>query len=729
SGTVDEIVYSVMPYVEGDTVRDRLMREGPLAVEDALLYARELAEALEYAHRRGIVHRDVKPENILISGGAAVITDFGIARATNMAGESTLTTGGMPVGTPAYMSPEQITGREKVDGRSDIYSLGCTLYEMLAGRPPFEGPEVHDVLSAHLEQEPPDLARRRPEIGDRVVALVSKAMAKRPADRFQSAGEMAAELRLILGEPPRQPTPPDPGALVSTSGVRRSRPSYLRPSHAGGWLLLAAIAFGALALYVVLRRNAGDGPGETSLAVLPFTAEPAGSVPDYVREGLEEEIIRGLGGRQGLRVIAPTSSRMMGRSGLAPQQIAETLGVARLMAGVLSPLADSSVRITVRLSDAGGGTTWQREYRMRPGAARRVAGEIAEDASVELVGARRSTTRAFARSTAVSDAMLQGRYWLARPSPAATQRARAAFESVLATDSTNAEALAGLSRAYHQTAIYGFRGSDDLYGNLALSMVLALRAAKLDSTDADVMLSVARAGHHVGLPPDSIARMYRRALAISPNLPEALLDLAHLESEMGRSDTAMGLARQALTLDPLSPSIRHSVVTLALGERQYGQAVEWARARLAQDPNDLIALALEGYALLLGGRAQECAARDHGPWLAAQAICLHAAGREEEAAQVADSLQHMLEREEYVTVHQFTDLATYYAVLGDPDESLRWLERAAAHGPIIFEWNFMSGLYDGVRQQAAFAEGLKRLQRQMIDRIRARIGMLEAQSG
>jgi tetratricopeptide (TPR) repeat protein len=198
---------------------------------------------------------------------------------------------------------------------------------------------------------------------------------------------------------------------------------------------------------------------------------------------------------------------------------------------------------------------------------------------------------------------------------------------------------------------------------------------------------------------------------------------------MGRGDTAMALARSALTLDPLSPSIRHSVVTLALGERQYGQAVEWSRARLAQDPNDLIALALEGYALLLGGRAQECAARDHGPWLAAQAICLHAAGREEEAAQVADSLQHMLEREEYVTVHQFTDLATYYAVLGDPDESLRWLERAAAHGPIIFEWNFSSGLYDGVRQQKAFADGLERLQRQMIDRIRARIGMLEARAG
>jgi serine/threonine-protein kinase len=729
SGTVEEIVFSVMPYVEGDTVRDRLLRGGPLAVEDALLYAREVAEALEYAHRRGIVHRDIKPENILISNGAAVISDFGIARAQNMAGESTLTSGGVPIGTPAYMSPEQITGREKVDGRADVYSLGCTLHEMLAGRPPFQGPEVHDVLRAHLEQEPPALERARPELGDRVVALVRKAMAKRPADRFQSAGEMAAELRLILGEPPRQPTPPDPGALVSSSGVRRPRPSYLRPSRAGGWLLLAALAFGALALVVLLRRGDRAATTATSLAVLPFATEPPGSVPEYVGEGLEDELILRLGRRDGLRVLAATSSRMVGRSGLAPQQIAETLGVGRLMTGVLAPLPDSTLRVTVRLTDAGGGTTWQRQYRMRHGDARALANEIAEDAAVELVGGRRARITADGGAGTISDALLEGRYWLARPAPVSVRKARTAYESVLANDPANVEALAGLSRAHHQLAIYGFRGTDDLYGSLAQSLDLARRAVALDTADADAMLALARASHHAGIAPDSIARIYRRALALSPNLPEALLDLAHLEAEMGRPDTAMGLGRQALALDPLSPSIRHSTITLALGAREYPQALEWARARLAQDPNDLVAVALEGYALLLSGRSRECADRDHGPWLAAQAACLFAAGRQPEAARIADSLQHMLEREAYVTVHQFTDLATYHATAGNAAEALRWVERAAAHGPIIFDWYFTSGLYDRVRHDPAFAEGLARTRRQIVDRIRARLGMLDNRAG
>jgi len=156
SGTVDGIVYSVMPFVEGESLRDRLDHESPLPVEEALLFAREIAEALDYAHQRGIVHRDVKPENILISNGAAVIADFGIARATNLPGDPNLTSAGVPLGTPAYMSPEQASGRAEVDGRSDVYALGCTLYEMLAGHLPFTG-TTEEVIRRHREDEPPSL--------------------------------------------------------------------------------------------------------------------------------------------------------------------------------------------------------------------------------------------------------------------------------------------------------------------------------------------------------------------------------------------------------------------------------------------------------------------------------------------------------------------------------------------------------------------------------------------
>ncbi|MFL5505606.1 MAG: protein kinase domain-containing protein [Gemmatimonadales bacterium] len=279
SGTIGDIVYSVMPFVEGESLRDRLVRESPLPMEEALLYAREIAEALEYAHQRGIVHRDVKPENILISGGVAVIADFGIARASHLPGDANLTSLGVPLGTPAYMSPEQAAGRAEVDGRSDIYSLGCTLYEMLAGEPPFRG-SMEEVIRRQREEQAPSVAAARPDVAGPVADLVQRAMAKEPGDRFESAGEFALALREVLGEPTRQPTPSDARATVGTATPapprRGSRPW---PSFAGGWLVLVATMAALLALATVLMRKRpatqAAGTDTTSRSV----AAPTPSLP------------------------------------------------------------------------------------------------------------------------------------------------------------------------------------------------------------------------------------------------------------------------------------------------------------------------------------------------------------------------------------------------------------------------------------------------------------------
>ena len=256
SGTIGDIVYSVMPFVEGESLRDRLIRESPLPVEEALLYAREMAEALEYAHQRGIVHRDVKPENILISGGVAVIADFGIARASHLPGDANLTSLGVPLGTPAYMSPEQAAGRAEVDGRSDVYSLGCTLYEMLAGEPPFRG-SMEEVIRRQREEQAPPVAAARPDVAGPVAELVQRAMAKQEGDRFQSAGEFALALRDVLGEPTRQPTPSDARATVgkTVAASPRRRGGRPWPSFAGGWLVLVATIAALLALATVLTRK------------------------------------------------------------------------------------------------------------------------------------------------------------------------------------------------------------------------------------------------------------------------------------------------------------------------------------------------------------------------------------------------------------------------------------------------------------------------------------------
>jgi serine/threonine-protein kinase len=194
SGEAAGCVYYVMPYVEGESLRQRLEREGPLPLADTLRIARQVADALAFAHERNIVHRDIKPENILLCGGHAVVADFGIARAVSAAGGPRLTKGGRTVGTPSYMSPEQATGQADLDARCDVYSLGCVVYEMLAGHPPFTGRSLEEVLMRHQLDPVPSLHTARPVVPEAIDRAVRKALAKAPADRFTSMATFAGAL-------------------------------------------------------------------------------------------------------------------------------------------------------------------------------------------------------------------------------------------------------------------------------------------------------------------------------------------------------------------------------------------------------------------------------------------------------------------------------------------------------------------------------------------------------
>jgi len=194
SGAADGLLYYVMPYAEGESLRERLAREKQLPVEAALKLAREVADALDYAHRHDIVHRDIKPENILLQDGHAVVADFGIARAVGLAGGAKLTETGAVLGTPAYLSPEQAMGGRELDGRSDLYSLGCVLYEMLAGQPPFTGTTGEALIHQHLTLEPRPVTALRPAVPAEVAHALAKTLAKAPADRFETAAQLAAAL-------------------------------------------------------------------------------------------------------------------------------------------------------------------------------------------------------------------------------------------------------------------------------------------------------------------------------------------------------------------------------------------------------------------------------------------------------------------------------------------------------------------------------------------------------
>ncbi len=246
SGEAGGLLFYVMPLVEGESLRDRLARERQLPVDDALQIVREVADALSYAHSRGVVQRDIKPENILLEGGHAVIADFGIATAIAAAGGARLTGTGLVLGTPAYLSPEQAAGAERLDGRSDLYALGCTLYEALAGQPPFTGPTVESVVHQHLTARAPSVTQLRPSVPADVAAALERALAKTPADRFATAQEFSGALGT------RRPAAAAPGSWAARSGA---------PGRRRAAIVLGAL--GLVALVLVGVRVVARGAPQT----------------------------------------------------------------------------------------------------------------------------------------------------------------------------------------------------------------------------------------------------------------------------------------------------------------------------------------------------------------------------------------------------------------------------------------------------------------------------------
>jgi Tol biopolymer transport system component len=250
SGTIDGTVFYVMPFVDGESLRDRLARERQLPIDDALRIAREVADALEYAHRQGVIHRDIKPENILLHGGHALVADFGIALAASRTGGERMTETGMSLGTPHYMSPEQAMGERELDARADVYALGCVLFEMLAGEPPFTGPTAQAIVAKVITEGAPSVRSRRPSVPEHVDEAIAVALEKLPADRFRSAEAFAAALTAPSG--------------TMHSARRAAGISGRRPSR-GRMIALGAIGALAVAGAFALGRRVSSGSGAAPL--------------------------------------------------------------------------------------------------------------------------------------------------------------------------------------------------------------------------------------------------------------------------------------------------------------------------------------------------------------------------------------------------------------------------------------------------------------------------------
>ncbi len=632
SGETAGQLWFTMPYVEGESLRARLRREGQLALKDALRIAREAAQALHYAHSRQIVHRDIKPENILLTAdGSTLVADFGIARGLGGEGGEALTQTGMSVGTPQYMSPEQANGTKGIDARSDIYSLGCVLYELLAGEPPYTGPTAQVILMRRFTDPVPSVRKLRANVPEGVDQAIQRALAVVPGDRFPTAAAFAEALETVA-TPTATPTVVTPTASPSTAGpagpaATPSGPSW-PPAGAGtaaaptavpppvppaprparrvpvGALLLAlGFALGLGVLFAWRRSHSAPEAAAASgdakrVAVLPF--ENLGDSSDaYFADGMTDEVRGKLSQLPGVAVIARASSNEYRHSSKPPQEIARELGADYLLTATIRwekrPDGASRVRVSPELVNVAPGaaptTTWQQAFDASLTDVFSVQADIASKVASAMDVALGTTqkqvlTEKPTSNLAAYDAFLKGEaasQGIGVADPASLRRAISYYQQALALDSTFVQAWAQLARA--ESYYYYVGTATPAAADLARQA--AERAGALAAGRPEGQLAL---GDYYGevLGDNSRAlAAYEAGLKVAPANADLLTASALAEQSLGRWEAALAHLQRAQTLDPRSVVATRRLALTLIRLRRYPEALVTAQHGLSIAPTNL----------------------------------------------------------------------------------------------------------------------------------------------
>ncbi|HET7469267.1 MAG TPA: protein kinase [Gemmatimonadales bacterium] len=635
SGDTGGRLWFTMPFVEGESLRDRLRRERQLPVEDAVRIAREAAQALQYAHEHGVVHRDIKPENLLLTrDGNTLVADFGIARGLQAGGGSDekLTDTGLVVGTPAYMSPEQASGDRALDARSDVYSLGSVLYEMLAGEAPFTAPTMQAMIVKRLTEPPPSVRAVRPTVPEAVDHAIRKALAPLAADRF---GTMAQFGQALLGSASVQtgaatvPTPTGPpvpsgpatpsAASAATRPVAPAEPRRSRVSPVA-IALTAGLLIGGGLLFAWRHSGAGGEPpsGRRVVAVLPF--DNLGDSSDaYFADGVSDEVRTKLGQVAGLEVIARNSSLSFRHTTKQPSEIARDLGADYLLTGTVrweKSGGTSRVRVTPELVDArpgqAGHSRWGQQFDASLTDVFQVqadiATKVADALGVALAdSARRGLTAKPTENLAAYDEYLKGEaasQGMAAGDPPSMRRALVYYQRAVELDSTFAKAWARLSHT--NIRLYGNGTPDPVLAKQAL--LEAERARRLNPIEPIVYRSLG--AYYAGVPPVDFARArteYEHGLQLAPGSAELLNAVAVTEMAIGQWDSAAVRLEHAALVDPRSQEIAITLSDVRRSLRQYPAADAAADRALALAPTNVRAVSRKALAAI--GRGDLASAR------------------------------------------------------------------------------------------------------------------------
>ena len=712
-GEAGGFLYYTMPLVEGESLRARLESERQLPIADALRLTREVAEGLAYAHARGIVHRDIKPENILLSDGHALVTDFGIARAVNPATGERLTSTGLVIGTPAYMSPEQAAGEVNVDARSDVYSLGCVLYEMLAGEPPFAGPSVQAIISRRFTERAPSVRAARGSLPPGIDELTGKAMATRPEDRFASATDFAQAL---------EHTAVHATDSRITANGRRVALIALAIAAAGAtvWGIVQARATAASDAAVPATVTPADPTQPPSVAVLYLTNRSVDTLDAYLADGITEEITSRLARVARLRVKSRGTVRRIRSAGIAdPAEAGRTLDVQFVVAGDVRRSGDS-VHTSIQLvRTADGSEAWTDTYTAPTGdlvairdsiveqVALHAAGELSARDRAALVGRRPANPRAH-------DHYLRGIYQLAKRTPVSVASAIEEFQEVGRIDPTMTRALASEGYAYAVFADWGWPHPDGLTNGemVARGLAAADRALRHDSTSAEAWLARAHLlflRHPRTL--EGVVPAFERTVALDSANAEAQYQYGQALMASGLAGPAVARYRRAIALEPDWASPLMSLGAIVSRSGRFDEGLRWLDSAIAVDPSSAYSFSARSTTHSAAGRASRAledaksavrvAAGYRIPPYAAMAIALAVSGDTASARHWADSTIRLVPDTTRLSPTDALYVGAALVRTGQPARGLGMLERASPVGAWL--WFYMtSPLFDGVRNHPRF---------------------------
>ena len=621
-------LYYVMPVVDGETLEEKLQREGELPVDEAVKITSDVAKALDYAHRQGVLHRDIKPSNVMLYEGQALVCDFGIALAMTAADGKRVTETGLTLGTPQYMSPEQATAERDLDARSDVYALGCLLFEMLAGEPPYTGHSAQAILAKLLVDPVPSVCRLRPAVPKSIDQALEQALAKRSADRFPSAHAFAEAL---------------------------TQPAVVAPS----------------------------GP---SIAVLPLLNLSTDPENEYFADGITEDVTAQLSKIGALKVISRTSVMRYKNHEESLKEIGATLGVGTLLEGSVRR-AGNRVRIVVQLIDAETDhhlwtETYDRELTDIFAIQSDVALQIAVALEAELTAEQKSRIeKEPTRDLDAYQIYLKGRHCLARLTSEGLLQGVDYLQQAADRDPLYAHAYAHMAIGYVALGMgygAGVVKPDEAYSR---AKAAAAKAMEIDSELGEAHAALAFPMFVHDFEWEKAENSFRRALELNPNAADTLDMYGLMLAAQGRYDEAVTAQRRAQELDPLIPWHTSDLGASLLRAGRYDEAVLEAKRVLQLEPHHPFGHATLGWAYIKkkiydDGLAELESAVALSPkdtvMLGQLGQGYAMAGRIVDARRVLEQLEE-LSRERYVPPYH---LAYVYTGLGDDDKALDALEQA-----------------------------------------------------